>query len=92
MINVLSCIKIYLAVNASRLYKSKEELIIFYKDKLEFFLNKKFSENEWKKLLNAGIVCGFFMLFWTKALAVKNGRDNSKQEWDWWVKYMDRII
>ena len=82
----------YLAVNASRLSKRKEELIKFYRNELEIHLEEKIEEETWERLLNAGITCGFFMLFWTKAFALKNEREGAKHEWDWWVIRMSSII
>lgn len=79
----------FLAVNASRLAGDKEAIIDNYRALLEQHLGHKLENQLWQQLEQAGIVCGAFMLLWSKALAVKAGRPGSKEEWQWWVERLE---
>jgi hypothetical protein len=81
----------YVAVNASRLCRSKEELFEVYKSKLEKHLGWSIDPQMWQSLVDAGILCGALMLLWTKALAVENNRDRSDIEWEWWCNQLEKI-
>lgn len=80
----------FLAVNASRLAESKESVLSKYRSFLETHLGYALEDELWHKLKEAGLVCGAFMLLWSKALAVKQGRNGSKKEWDWWIKQLEK--
>jgi hypothetical protein len=79
----------YLAVNASRLTTSKEELLVRYRALLEAARGSRFPDSLWQRLEDIAIVTGARMLLWSKALALDAGRPGAVEEWNWWV---DRLI
>jgi hypothetical protein len=75
----------YLAINASRLTRSKEEILSKYRLLLESALGHGLSAQLWSRLEAVAIVTGARMLLWSKALALEVGRDGAAGEWNWWV-------
>ncbi len=82
----------YLAVNATRLTQSKEEVLAHYRHRLEFHLGQKVTDPMWDCLEEAGIVCGALMLLWSKATAVTHGTPKARLEWDWWESRLRRWV
>jgi phosphotransferase family enzyme len=79
----------YLAVNASRLTRSKEDTIRRYRALLEESLPSPIPDALWDALIRTGIVAGARMLLWSKALAVDAGRPGAQAEWSWWAERLD---
>ena len=74
----------YVAVNASRLTRSKEDVLGLYRSALDNRLPTPLPSDVWQALERAGIVAGARMLLWSKALAVEAGRAGAVEEWQWW--------
>ena len=79
----------YLAVNATRLSRSKEDTLARYRALLEARLLTPLPNGQWEALVRAGIVIGGRMLLWSKALAVEADRPGAQAEWAWWVEHLD---
>jgi hypothetical protein len=75
----------YLAVNASRLTGSKEEMLRKYRLLLESALGYGLSDRLWCRLESVALVTGARMLLWSKTLALELGRSGAADEWNWWV-------
>lgn len=80
----------FLAVNASRLAESKEVVIEKYRNMLESALGFSITEELWQRLEEAGLVCGAFMLLWSKGNAMANGSEGARTEWDWWMNRLEK--
>ena len=76
----------YLAINASRLARTRDEVIARYRGFLEGALGGSVDDRTWSRLLDVAILVGARMLLWNKALAVRDGRAGALEEWDWWVE------
>jgi len=76
----------YLAVNATRLARGKEQVIARYRERLERWLANPIEAATWSRLVEAAALDGALMLLWSKALAVRDGRAGAREEWDWWVE------
>jgi hypothetical protein len=72
----------YLAVNASRLTGTKEQLIDRYRGLLGIAIDAA----TWRRLEDAAIIVGARMLLWTTAAALEAGRPGAADEWDWWME------
>src|SRR6266571_95344 len=68
----------YLAVNSTRLARSKEELIITYRCLLESHLKFSIPEKTWLRMIDLAIITGTMMLLWNKALAYQSGTQRGK--------------
>lgn len=79
----------YLAVNATRLTRSKEEMATHYRSYLEDARGAPVEDGLWKELLTAAIVGGARMLLWSKALAREGGASAARAEWDWWAARLE---
>ncbi|MGM0460408.1 MAG: phosphotransferase, partial [Bacteroidota bacterium] len=79
----------FLAVNASRLAGSKETVLLNYRFRLEAHLGFTLDEELWRRLEQAGVVAGAFMLLWSKARGVKGGRAGADKEWEWWIHRLE---
>jgi hypothetical protein len=79
----------YLAVNATRLSRSKEELLARYRTLLATELAAPMPDALWTSLVRAGIVLGARMMLWSKALAVETDRPGARAEWTWWAEHLD---
>jgi hypothetical protein len=82
----------YLAVNASRLARPKEQVVARYRALLTERLGNPFADSLWKALENAGVMCGARMLLWSKALAVDSNAPGARAEWDWWVSRLEAAL
>jgi hypothetical protein len=82
----------YLAVNASRLARSKEDVIAMYRRFLEIQLGLPFAAAEWSALEDAAIEIGARMLLWSKANAAANGDAPARTEWEWWMERLARML
>jgi hypothetical protein len=81
----------YLAVNASRLTASKEEILSKYRLLLESALRHGLSDRLWRRLESVAVVTGARMLLWSKALALEVGRPGAADEWNWWVNRLTTL-
>jgi hypothetical protein len=81
----------YLAVNASRLTGSKEEVLSRYRALLETALGHKLSAQLWSRLEDIAVVSGTRMLLWSKALGLDLARPGAAEEWKWWVDRLAAI-
>ena len=81
----------YLAVNSTRLARSKEELIIAYRHLLESHLKFSIPENTWLRMIDLAIITGTMMLLWNKALAWQSGTQRGKEEWEWWIQKLKKL-
>jgi hypothetical protein len=75
----------YIAVNASRLTSSKEQVLNRYRTLLEDARGERIANGLWQRLEHVAITCGARMLLWSKALALDAGRPGADDEWAWWV-------
>lgn len=82
----------FLAVNATRLADTKERVLQKYRDMLEKHLESSISDPLWTRLEEAGIVCGAFMLLWSKGVARAKESSGADIEWKWWVNHLENWI
>jgi hypothetical protein len=75
----------YLAVNSTRLARSKDELIARYRELLEGRLGRALPPSLWERLMDAAIVTGARMLLWSKAIGLREGTAFRREDWAWWV-------
>lgn len=75
----------FIAVNASRLAEPKEAVLNKYRHFLQRHLGRRLDNGLWNRLEEAGVVCGVFMLLWSKGAALAHGREGSATEWNWWL-------
>jgi hypothetical protein len=80
----------YVAVNASRLVRSKECTMQRYRALLDA-AGATLEDGCWEALVSAGLVIAARMLLWSKALAVEAGRAGAREEWVWWVERLEAI-
>jgi Phosphotransferase enzyme family len=82
----------YLAVNSTRIARTKENLIRKYRSCLETNLKFTIPENTWSKMTELAIITGTMMMLWNKALGYRAGTQRGKDEWEWWVGQLETII
>jgi Phosphotransferase enzyme family len=75
----------YLAVNASRLARPKEQVIERYRELLEGALAEPLPDGLWARLVTFGVVTGARMLLWEKAPMNVDATEQGNEEWNWWV-------
>jgi hypothetical protein len=81
----------YLAVNASRLARSKEDLLDLYRRRLAAHRGVDLSDQLWRKIVAAAVLGGGMVLLWNKALNLKKGLTGAEAEWNWWVTALAQI-
>jgi hypothetical protein len=74
----------YLAVNASRLARSRAEWLARYRECLERHRGGAIGDAEWKHQCTVALWGGASMLLWSKALALEGGEAARLEEWAWW--------
>ncbi len=82
----------YLAVNSQRLARPKEDVMTRYRELLEGELGARVSDSVWERMVFAGLLCGAVMLLWAKALALEDGQPGAAKEWDWWAKFLTKLV
>jgi len=82
----------YLAVNSTRLARTKEEFIYAYRSSLESHLQQVIDEKIWQEMIKLSIVSGSMMMLWSKALGWQSGTERGKAEWEWWKKTLEDAI
>lgn len=80
----------FIAVNASRLAESKETVLHKYRHFLQGHLGRRLDNGLWHRLEEAGVVCGAFMLLWSKGAAMANAREGAATEWNWWLDRLEK--
>jgi hypothetical protein len=81
----------YLAVNATRLARSKEHVLQRYRTLVDEARGETLSDACWHRLVQAGVVIGARMLLWSKALALEADRPGAGAEWAWWIERLEAI-
>jgi hypothetical protein len=81
----------YLAINASRLARPREDVLRLYRSLLEEALGRGLDESLWARLTDAAVLCGALMLLWSKALALEAGSEPANWEWVEWVVRLARL-
>ena len=76
----------YIAVNASRLSTTKEELLNRYRTALENELGTSFDNSTWQQMNLLAVLVGARTLLWNKALNVQKNLPGAKEEWIWWME------
>lgn len=79
----------YLAVNATRLARSKEDTLARYRRLLTARLREPLPNALWAMLVQSAIISGARILLWSKALAVEAERPGALVEWNWWVEQLE---
>lgn len=82
----------YIAVNSTRLARSKEEVISTYRRFLESHLKHPIEDKTWMGMVDFAVFTGAKMLLWSKALAYTTGTEKARKEWDWWILKLKIII
>lgn len=81
----------YLAVNASRLTGTKEQLVDRYRLCLEEALGAPIAQDAWSAHEDMAVTTSAMMLLWSKALALDEGTSRAQAEWDWWLSRLEPI-
>jgi thiamine kinase-like enzyme len=81
----------YLAVNSTRLARTKEDLIRRYRSCLESNLKFNIPEKIWSRMTELAIITGTMMMLWNKALGNQAGTKRGKDEWEWWVGQLETV-
>ena len=81
----------YVAVNASRLTRSKEAVFGLYRSALQEHLGRTLTDAMWGRMYDAAVLGGAMVLLWNKALNVQKGVAGASEEWDWWVAQLERL-
>ena len=76
----------YIAINSTRLARSKEDVISLYRTFLEAHLQHPIEEETWIKMVDLAVFTGAKMLLWNKALGYQSGTERGKSEWNWWIQ------
>jgi hypothetical protein len=82
----------YIAINSTRLARSKDEVISVYRTFLEAHLNYSIEEKTWIRMVDLAVFTGAKMLLWNKALGFKAGTERGKNEWDWWIEKLKTVV
>jgi hypothetical protein len=82
----------YLAVNSTRLARTKEDVFIKYRSFLQSNLSFIINEKLWRRIEQLAIVTGAIMLLWNKALGRQSGTQKGKEEWDWWSGRLEEVL
>jgi len=80
----------YLAVNGTRLARSKDDLIARYRGLLEARLERDLDAALWDRMMDAAIFTGARLLLWSKAIGLREGTAHRREDWAWWVEKLTR--
>ena len=80
----------HIAVNATRLSRSKVGTMERYRELLSRRLPKALDDDVWEALVRLSVVLGARTLLWSKALAGDAGRPGAEKEWDWWCEALEQ--
>lgn len=81
----------YISVNASRLARSKEEVMNRYREFLQTELNFAIETRTWDQMVSVALLTGVETLLWNKALNLQKNIAGAKEEWNWWANNIRRI-
>jgi hypothetical protein len=81
----------YLAVNASRLSRSKEAVIARYRELLERELEQKLDDTLWARLEDVAVMYGARTMLWAKGAQVAVASEAAHAEWAWWARRLDEV-
>ena len=81
----------YIALNASRLARSKEEVMNRYREFLQTELNFAIENTRWDQMVKVAVLTGAETLLWNKALNLQKNIPGAKEEWNWWANNIRRI-
>jgi hypothetical protein len=79
----------YLAVNASRLARPKDDFLARYRAILTQRLGRPLTDPLWDAMVRVAVIGGARMLLWSKALALEADRPGAREEWRWWVEHLE---
>jgi len=79
----------YIAVNATRLARPKEDVLTRYRQLLEVGLGRALDASLWERIRVAAVVTGARMLLWSKAWALRGGGERERGEWAWWARELE---
>lgn len=79
----------YLAVNATRLARSKEDTLARYRRMLTEQLAAPLTPAVWATMVRSAVIFGARMLLWSKALALEAERPGALDEWNWWIEQLE---
>jgi hypothetical protein len=79
----------YLAVNASRLTRSKEAVIARYRERLEHELKNELDDVLWARLEDVAVIYGARTMLWAKGAQVAAGSEAAHTEWAWWARRLE---
>jgi hypothetical protein len=82
----------YIAINSTRLSRSKEDVIALYRTFLESHLDSPIEEETWIKMVDLAIFTGAKMLLWNKALGYQAGTERGNSEWNWWIQKLKIVV
>tara|TARA_B110000046_G_scaffold165254_1_gene181403 strand:+ start:41957 stop:42967 length:1011 start_codon:yes stop_codon:yes gene_type:complete len=71
----------YIAINSTRLARSKEDVIALYRTCLEVHLQHPIEEETWIEMEDLAVFTDAKMLLWNKALGYQSGTERGKSEW-----------
>jgi aminoglycoside phosphotransferase (APT) family kinase protein len=75
----------YLAVNASRLARTKEAVMTRYRELLEHELGQALDDALWARLEDVAVIYGARTMLWAKGAQVAAGGEPAQAEWEWWA-------
>jgi hypothetical protein len=79
----------YLAVNASRLARSKEAVITRYRYLLERDLGHELDDALWARLEDVAVIYGARTMLWAKGAQLATGGAAAQAEWTWWARRLE---
>jgi thiamine kinase-like enzyme len=82
----------YIAINSTRLARTKEDVILLYRTFLESHLNHPIEEETWIRMVDLAVFTGAKMLLWNKALGYRSGTERGKSEWNWWIQKLQIVV
>jgi len=82
----------YLAVNSTRLARTKEEFMSQYRIALESHLKAYIDRETWQRMTKLAVITGAMMLLWNKALGWRSGTEKGKDEWAWWNDHLEKAV
>src|SRR6185503_11324315 len=75
----------YLAVNGTRLHRSKEDFIARYRELLQSRRGTPLPDTLWDRMMDAAVFSGARMLLWSKAVGLRENTSYRRADWDWWA-------
>jgi hypothetical protein len=82
----------YLAVNASRLARTKEAVIARYRELLERELGHRVEHTLWARLEDVAVIYGARTMLWSKGAQLSAGAERAQAEWQWWVTRFEEAV